>query len=106
MIGGPPSAANETVAIPMPMYLPILLGSFGTCANDAVINDTIAPEKNPYSAEKTMIDALVVIRCQQRMRIPVQRPAKKSKFSGPNLSASMPGITRPKSDMPFKIAIR
>ena len=97
------SAAKEITHIPIPMYVPMFFGSFALLARQTGIMEMIAPEKKPYKTVKTMIDALVCVFGQQKMRIPVVMPAAQNMFSRPSRSAKMPVTIRPKKDAPFKM---
>lgn len=87
----------------MPKYAPIKLGCGAICARQGDSNETIAPEKNPYSAANTMIAALDLIAIQQRRRTPVHMPEIKRRVKLPKRSAAMPGQIRPKMEAALRM---
>ena len=66
-------------------------------------NETIVPEKKPYSPANTRIAALEVMAIQQRSKMAVHRPEMKRRVKFPNRSAAKPGQMRPKMDAALRM---
>lgn len=106
LTGGPTRTANDATPIPIPIYVPKFCGLSVQREMAVEAEETIVPEQNPKKAEYTMIAALDVGKLTQKIIIPVAIPANANMFCRPSLSASMPGMIRPKVDVALMIASR
>lgn len=88
------------------MYVPMLRGLFVHREIAADAEDMIVPDTKPKRTEYTMMAILVLGSLIQNTMIPVEIPANANVFSLPNLSARIPGMTRPKVDEALIIASR
>jgi hypothetical protein len=67
------------------------------------INETIAPDENPYNAVKTIIEAFDLTALQQNRRIHFDSPDTQSTFRRPTLSSTKPGRSRPKTEAALRM---
>ena len=79
-------------------------GSFGQRVKAAEAPEMMVPEVKPTTTEYTIKPALVVAKLKQNITTAVVIPPTMNAFNRPNLSANMPGMTRPNVDAAFKIA--
>lgn len=95
-----PNAAKNAF---MPSRAPIVLMSVVIDATATGCNETKAPEKNPYSRQKTIMPAAVLlIAIQQKPRIAAQPVQIARTTVGEDLSAIRPGMIRPKIEPVLK----
>ena len=104
--GGPIRAARAATAIPIPIYVPILRVSLTIEVKAAVPPEMIVPEVKPNAIEYTTNPAVVLAWSKHKMVMPVLIPAIARILKRPNLSARIPGMTRPNVDAALRIASR